>query len=297
MKIIIPMSGIGSRFIEAGYSRPKPLIRVGGRPIIDYVIQMFPGDHDFIFICNQDHLDRTDMRQVLLTLKPDSKIISIGAYKKRGPVYALSHAFPEIEDNEEVMTSYCDYFMDWDFGQFQREMQTKKWQGAVPSYTGFHPHLLQKKKYAGVLAGNDGRMIDIKEKHCFTEDPQDSHHSAGAYHFTRGADLKKYCQELMDKDINLNGEYYTSMVYYLSLRDKQNIYVPPIRRFMQWGTPEDLEEFEAWARYFAAKFGQEKRITDIPTDREPLIKIPHAEGSPEFEQSRVYWEEYFANNP
>ena len=51
MQIIIPMSGFGERFRRAGYSIPKPLIEVDGKPIIQHVIEMFPGEEKFIFIC------------------------------------------------------------------------------------------------------------------------------------------------------------------------------------------------------------------------------------------------------
>ena len=52
-QIIIPMSGIGKRFLEAGYKRPKSLINVEGKPVISHVIDMFPGEKNFIFICNK----------------------------------------------------------------------------------------------------------------------------------------------------------------------------------------------------------------------------------------------------
>ena len=57
LQIIIPMSGFGERFRQAGYSIPKPLIEIESKPIIAHVIDMFPGENDFIFICNQEHLN------------------------------------------------------------------------------------------------------------------------------------------------------------------------------------------------------------------------------------------------
>ena len=38
VQIIIPMSGLGIRFKNAGYNEPKPLIMVDGKPIIEHVI-------------------------------------------------------------------------------------------------------------------------------------------------------------------------------------------------------------------------------------------------------------------
>ena len=41
MNIVIPMAGSGQRFVDAGYTDPKPLIKVGGKMIVEYVIDMF----------------------------------------------------------------------------------------------------------------------------------------------------------------------------------------------------------------------------------------------------------------
>ena len=62
MHIIIPMSGFGERFRKAGYPVPKPLIEVNGKPIIEYVVNMFPGETHFSFVCNEDHLNNNDYR-------------------------------------------------------------------------------------------------------------------------------------------------------------------------------------------------------------------------------------------
>ena len=286
------MSGIGKRFLDAGYEKTKSLLRVDGKEIIEYVAEMFPGNNEFIFVCNEEHLRDTNMRRVLERIKPDGKIIGIER-KKKGPVYVVSRIFDLIKDEEDVMISYCDYYMEWDFKKFVEEVRNSDYDGAVPSYIGFHPHLLHKKYYAGVLADEKKVMTDIKEKYCFTESLMDSYQSAGAYYFRRGDELKKYFQELMDKDINLNDEYYVSMVYYLYLRDKKKIYVPEVKKFMQWGTPEDLEEFEAWSRYFAKELNRGKKITDIPAIREDKVVIPYSEDSEEFKKSYQYWREYF----
>ena len=79
MQIIIPMSGFGERFRRAGYSVPKPLIEIDGKPIVAHVIDMFPGELDFIFICNQDHLNNPDyhMESILRRYCPTGRVIGI----------------------------------------------------------------------------------------------------------------------------------------------------------------------------------------------------------------------------
>ena len=61
-QIVVPMSGFGERFRKAGYSVPKPLIEVEGKPIIAHVTDMFPGEKNVLFVCNKDHLDHRAWR-------------------------------------------------------------------------------------------------------------------------------------------------------------------------------------------------------------------------------------------
>lgn len=286
------MSGLGKRFKDASYSTPKPLITVMGKPIIAHMVAMFQGDHEFIFICNKQHLAETAMSEIILSIAPLARIIMIDTHDK-GPVYATSFAIPYIEDHEDVLISYCDYAMEFDLVDMIKKVNEGNFVGAVPSYTGFHPHLLHKKLYGGILTNGNGLMLDYKEKHSFTEDPSDCHHSAGAYYFRRGEDLKKYHKQLTTSDIMINGEQYTSMLYYLCLKDGEKVYVPEVSRFMQWGTPEDFEEFEAWYRYFSKKFNLLKLETYIPKEREHFILPLYDEKSPLFNKCYTYWESYF----
>ena len=147
MQIIIPMSGKGQRFIDAGYTDPKPLIKVDGKPIIEHVCNLFPGEDNFIFICSKDHLDNTNMREILLSIKPDSQIISIDPHKK-GPVYAVSKIFDLLDDEEETIISYCDYGTYWDYNDFVKDNRQRDADGAIASYKNFHPHMLGSTNYA-----------------------------------------------------------------------------------------------------------------------------------------------------
>ncbi len=263
------MSGQGKRFKEKGYADPKPLIIVSGKPIIEHVVAMFPEDSDFIFICNKKHLETTNMRDVLSRIAPRGRVIEIAEHSY-GPVYATSFAFPFIDDGEEVVVSYCDYAMVFDYEDMLKTVRERGYFGAVPAYTGFHPHLLHKRVYGGILRDHDGTMLDYKEKHSFTENLMDSHHSAGMYYFKTAKELKEYTEELERSDISINGEKYTSMLYYFYLRDGKKIYVPEVSIFMQWGTPEDLEEYVFFENELYQKNGIQQKTNSIPKERSVL---------------------------
>src|SRR5260221_6997330 len=54
MKVIIPMSGHGSRFSSAGYIHPKPLIPIVNKPMIQIVVENLNIEAEYIFIVKKN---------------------------------------------------------------------------------------------------------------------------------------------------------------------------------------------------------------------------------------------------
>ena len=242
------MSGVGNRFIEAGYQDPKPLIIVDGKPIIEHVCDLFPNENKFTFICNSKHLAETSMRDILLSIKPNANIVEIPNHKL-GPVYAVSLVEDLIKDEDEVIVNYCDFGTYWDYKDFLKHTRDRGADGAIPSYKGFHPHMLGSTNYA-FMRDESQWMQEIKEKEPFTDNRMNEYASNGTYYFKKGSYVKKYFKELMQKDINLNGEYYVSLIYNLLVEDGLKVSIYDIQHMLQWGTPQDVEEYSAWSKYF-----------------------------------------------
>lgn len=250
MQIIIPMTGKGQRFLDAGYKTIKPLLEVDGKYVIEHVVNLFPDEENFIFICNSQHLKTTNLGEILTGLAPKCKIVEIPPHKK-GPVYAVYQIRDMINDDEEVIVNYCDFGTYWDYKDFLKHTRERNADGAIPSYKGFHPHMLGKINYAFMRDKNQW-MLEIREKEPFTDNRMNEYASNGTYYFKKGAYVKKYFKQLMDKDVNLNGEYYVSMVYNEMSTDKLNTSIYEIQHMQQWGTPGELEEYRSWSEYFAS---------------------------------------------
>lgn len=250
MQIIIPMSGFGERFRQAGYTVPKPLIEVDGKPIIEYVIEMFPGETDFLFICNEDHLNQPAyrMREILTALCPTGKIVGIPSHKK-GPVFATLQASKAIKLDQPVIVNYCDFTCYWDWKQFRRFVENTDCVGAIPAYKGFHPHTLGNTHYA-YMRENNGWVQDIQEKQPFTDNRMDEYASSGTYYFSSGQLMKDTFEATIAQNLNTGGEYYVSLAYKPLLQKGAPIAVYPLQHFMQWGTPDDLQEYLRWSDIF-----------------------------------------------
>jgi NDP-sugar pyrophosphorylase family protein len=241
MKIVIPMAGIGERFVKAGYTDPKPLIKVNEKLIIEYIVEMFDTENDeFIFVINQQHAANTNMVEILNTLVKKSEIYIIENHKK-GPVYTLKNL--GLDDNEEVIVTYCDNPYIWDYNKFKEEVKNSD--GCILSHSGFHPHRLSSTFMAHIKEIN-GKLIEIKEKEPYTSNPIEEHASTGTYYFAKGKYIKKYFKELMDLDINYNGEYYVTLAYNLMVRDGLNVTIHDTEYVSVFGTPEEVQNFEAW---------------------------------------------------
>ena len=258
MHIIIPMSGIGKRFIEEGYKVPKPLIRVDEKTIIEHVCNLFPDENKFTFICNSKQLADTNIKQVLQSIKPNSNIIGIPNHKK-GPVYAVSLVNEVIEDDEEVIVSYCDFGTYWDYKNFLKHTRDRDADGAIVAYKGFHPHMLGNTNYA-FMQDKKQWMLKIKEKQPFTNNRMQEYASNGIYYFKRGSYVKKFFQKLIDDNISFKGEYYVSLVYNLLASNGLKVSIYEIQHMLQWGTPQDFEDYTMWSKYFSNILKRKKKL-------------------------------------
>ena len=256
MQIIIPMSGFGERFRRAGYKKPKPLIEVEGKPIIAHVIDMFPGEKDFTFICNRDHLDSPgyEMREILQHYCPTGSIIGIEPHKL-GPVFAVSKVQHLFDPTRPAVVNYCDFTCYWDWQHFKNYVHSSKCFGCIPAYKGFHPHSLGTTNYAYMLESN-GWVKDIQEKQPFTDARINEYASSGTYYFNTAELMLNSFEYMSRHSLTVNGEFYVSLAYKFLIKQNKSIAVYPLQHFMQWGTPADLSEYNYWSSSF-------KRLLDV----------------------------------
>ncbi len=264
MQIVIPMSGFGERFRRAGYKVPKPLIEVEGKTIIQHVVEMFSSDDEFIFVCNELHLinKHFNLRSILKKIAPKSKIVSIKPHKK-GPSFAISMARKFVKMNKPIIVNYCDFTCYWSWKNFKKFANDNNFDGIIPAYKDFHPHSLGKTNYA-YIKEKKFNVIDIQEKKPFTSNKSKEFASSGTYYFSSAKLLFDAIKYQISNGLNINGEFYTSLAYHYLLNKKKTIKVYPLQHFMQWGTPEDLDDYIFWSKTFhnLLKFPRRKNYFD-----------------------------------
>jgi NDP-sugar pyrophosphorylase family protein len=241
------MSGFGERFRLEGYQVPKPLIVVEGKPMIQHVVDLFPGNHQFIFVCNEDHLNTPSfrMREIIAETGVEHVIVPIQPHKL-GPVHAVLLAEDVMDKSVPTIVNYADFTCLWNFEEFEAFLDKFDPDGVIPAYHGFHPHSGGSTNYAYVRESN-GRVIEVREKKPFTEDKTQEFASTGTYYF-KSADLMiQYFKKEIETNIHVNNEFYASSAFDLMAKDGLKVNVYEIKHFMQWGTPADLREYEYWS--------------------------------------------------
>ncbi|MDF3886534.1 sugar phosphate nucleotidyltransferase [Cupriavidus basilensis] len=267
------MSGFGERFRRAGYAVPKPLIEIDGKPIIAHVIDMFPGERDFIFICNSDHLANPDyrMEETLRQYCPTGRIVGIPPHKL-GPIHAVRQVESLIDPKRPVVVNYCDFTCFWDWKNFTKFVQTCGCAGAIPAYKGFHPHTLGTTNYAYMRTAR-GWVSDIQEKQPYTDNRMEEYASSGTYYFSSGRIMLDAFQATMEQNLNVGGEYYVSLAYKPLFETGQPVAVYPLQHFMQWGTPADVAEYEGWSTVFCKLLEAERPVAETGTVVVPMAGL------------------------
>lgn len=250
MQVVIPMAGMGDRFRRAGYTDPKPLIKVGGKPLIEHIVNMFDLENDyFLFICNSYHLGNTEMADVIQRVCPSGVIAKIEPHKL-GPIETVLRAEEYIFDDEPIIVQYCDVAVYWDYVDFQKKVEEWRCDACAVANRGFHPHMLGPENYAFMRDDGRQRLLEIREKAPFTDQRMDEFASVGTHWFRNGAMVKKFFHKMIDNDVRVKNEFYVSCVHNLLNAEGFVNMIYEVQHMLMWGTPFDVEIYREWSDYF-----------------------------------------------
>lgn len=249
MKYIFTLSGNSERFTSEGFV-VKPLLKINNKMVIEYVMDMFPNINlnDVIFIINDHDVLHYKIDKTLNKLYPSSKIITIPSHKK-GPVISILQLESNIDENEQYIISYCDLTHKWNYSDFISKLNITNCDGCLVTHTGIHPHRMRNINFAH-LKTDESKVLEVKEKGYYTNDPIQEYASSGIYYFKSGKLLKHYLHKLIENNETVNGEYYVTLVYNQMIRDGLNVIHYPTENYVCLGTPYDLISFKYWDSVF-----------------------------------------------
>jgi HAD superfamily hydrolase (TIGR01509 family) len=231
LNVLIPMAGAGSRFEQAGYTFPKPLIDVKGKPMIQTVIENLNLDANFIFVVQKSHREKYNLDNFLSLIAPSCTIIETDGITEGAACTALL-AKDFINNDNPLFFANSDQFVVWNSNDFMYRMQEIKADGGIVTFNATHP------KWSFVKADDNNLISEVAEKN-----PISNTATVGFYYWHYGSDFVKYAEEMIDKNIRVNNEFYVCPVFNQAINDGKKIYSFNVAKMWGLGTPEDLRDF------------------------------------------------------
>ena len=239
LQIVIPMAGRGSRFAQAGYTTPKPLIPVGGRPMIQWVIDNIRPRraHRFVFLCLADHLQRyPEVPAELTRLCPGCEIVPV-AQVTEGAACTVLLARKFIDSTDALMIANSDQLVELEVDDYLAAGDAAGVSGLIMTFWSDHP------KWSYCRMRSDGTVGEVVEKQVVSNEA-----TVGIYNFRHGRDYVRAADAMIAANLRVNNEFYVAPTYNQLINEGAKIITKKTGRELQGmygvGMPEDLELFQ-----------------------------------------------------
>lgn len=231
MNVLIPMAGAGSRFQTAGYTFPKPLIEVNGKPMIQVVTDNLNIDARHIYIVQKSHYEKYSLKHLLNLVSPGCEIVQVdGVTEGAACTTLLAKQF--IDNDEPLLIANSDQFVEWDSNEFMYSMMADEIDGGILTFKATHP------KWSFAKLDEKGYVTEVAEKK-----PISNIATVGIYYWSKGSDYVKYGEQMIEKNLRVNNEFYVCPIYNEAIEDNKKIKTFNIQKMWGLGTPEDLNRF------------------------------------------------------
>ncbi|ABQ03383.1 Nucleotidyl transferase [Flavobacterium johnsoniae UW101] len=235
INIVIPMAGLGSRFANVGYEKPKPFIDVDGKPMIVRVLDnlSYP-DANYILIARKEHLEKEKELVVQIEKEYNAKFIGIDKLTE-GTVCTVLYARKYINNELPLLIANSDQIVDISIPDFINDCFDRDLDGSILTFKDIE--LNPKWSFAKL---NDDLVIEVKEKEAISEFA-----TVGIYLFNKGAQFVDSAIDMIIENDRVNNEFYTCPVYNYLIKDgaRIGIYDIEFSNMHGIGTPEDLEVY------------------------------------------------------
>ncbi len=249
MTNLVPMAGEGKRFKDVGYSTPKPLITVSGKPMIIQAANSMPKSDKWIFVCRKEHIDNYKIDQVLKGEFPSAQIITVDKTTE-GQAATCLLAKDLIDRNEPLFIGACDNGMMWDEKKWNELISDKSIDAVVWAFTK-QPNLVVNPKAWGWLDVDENNVIKrVSVKVPISEDPFNDQAVIGSFWFRTGQLFIDAAEELIRKNIRVNNEFYVDSIPNVLMENGKKVVTFVVDKYIGWGTPNDLKTYEYWEKYF-----------------------------------------------
>jgi dTDP-glucose pyrophosphorylase len=244
---IMPMAGLGKRFLESIFYLPKPLIQIKDKPMFIQAAKSMPKSNLNIFICNKKLVKQYKIYKILS--KEFSKKFKLISVKKttKGQTNTCLLAKKFLKKNDKIFIHSCDSLIKFKSNNLRSNLD--QYEGLIFTTKPNKTHIQNIKSYGWVnLRNNKIHKIACKKK--ASSFPKKDFVIIGTFAFQNKSTFLKLTNDLIKSKQKINNEYYLDMVFKLAVEKKYKIKNIKVKSYYSWGTPEELIN---WKKKFEKK--------------------------------------------
>ncbi|MBR6164269.1 glycosyltransferase family 2 protein [bacterium] len=234
INLVIPMAGAGSRFLKAGYKKPKPFIDVLGKPMICHVLDNLKTDNaKFILLARSEHYNSEEETVNYIKQNYNAEFVLIDKLTE-GAACTVLYAHRLINNDEPLLIANSDQIVDMNISDYINDSETRNLDGSVLCFYA------TDTKWSYAKLDDNGFITMIREKEVISENA-----TVGIYYFRKGRDFVENAIDMIVRNERVNNEFYVAPVYNYAIEKgrKFGIYSIDKNQMHGTGTPEDLDKY------------------------------------------------------
>ena len=238
--LLLPIAGRAQRFLDKGYTMPKPLIMSKDRHIIDWSMSSIDiSECNVIFAVRLEHINNFSIDDILRKKFGDDITIVVIDRVTDGSVSTCLLAKEHINNDLPLIIYTPDVYFE---NQFDPNSVPIDLDGFLLTFKANSP------AHSYVELDEEGMAVRTAEKEVISQNA-----AVGVYYYKTGKMFVDYAEEMISKNIRTKGEFYICPMYNLMMKDNLKVSIHQVEKMHVLGTPPELEFF---VEHVTARFGQ-----------------------------------------
>jgi dTDP-glucose pyrophosphorylase len=199
--------------------------------MIQVVVENLNIEAHYIFIVQQEHYEKYNLKYMLNLIAPGCDIVQIDGITE-GAACSTLLAKDYINNDSPLLIANSDQYVEWNSNECMYAFTADEIDGGIVTFKATHP------KWSYALLGSDGFVSEVAEKKVISNEA-----TVGIYYWKKGSEYVKYAEQMINNNIRVNNEFYVCPVFNEAIQDNKKIRMKNIEKMWGIGTPEDLNYF------------------------------------------------------
>ncbi len=247
MQLLIPMAGAGSRFTAEGYTLPKPLIPVDGKPMIQAVVEYLPKTDKQFFVLREEHVQELQIDKEIQKIFPHAKTVIDP--DPIGQATSCMAARAVLDPSDSLLIGACDNGQLWDQSSWD-ELVAGDLDAVLFTFRNNATVSWNPNAYGWVKMDENGNFDHMSVKIPISDTPMNDHAVVGTFWFRKAQHFFDATDKMVAENDKINGEFYVDKVFDHCKALGQKVGVFEVDKYICWGTPNDLKTYNYWKEVF-----------------------------------------------